>query len=178
MTRETNPEVLQILYDNCSGKMSSSDYLLKTEAGQFTNEDFWINNITSIFTGKDITHFEEFEYFTGITTIQRYCFSSCKYLKDIVIPKSVTNIEMGAFQYAIFTKINIPQNVKSINQDAFIYCKQLTEITVDSYNVTYCAYEGHLYKGINPTALYMIAPGAESYKMPDETTSVYNNEAA
>lgn len=51
--------------------------------------------------------------------------------KDVVIPDSVTSIEIGAFRGCIsLTSITIPDSVTSIGNRAFENCKSLTSITI------------------------------------------------
>lgn len=175
MTMETNPEVLTILYNKCSHRMSSSEYLLRTEAELFTDSDIYIDATNSIFTGKSITHFEEFEYFTGLTTIPAFCFSACSSLTKLALPENVESIGLNAFQNTILTNLHVPRKVKTIDQGAFSFAKQLTGITVDNYNSMFTS-DGHsLYKGIGFDVLYVVAPGLTEYTMPVETTSVYGD---
>jgi hypothetical protein len=175
MTMETNPEVLTILYNKCSHRMSGPDYLLKTEAESFTDSDIYVDPTNSIFTGSTIVHFEELEYFTNLTKIPDFCFSGCNKLKQVVIPENIETVGLNAFQNTIITTIYIPRKVKLVDQRAFNYCKQLTNIVVDNFNTTYCSDNGSLYIGAKPYTLYMIAPGLTSYTMPEDTLSVYGD---
>ena len=175
MTMETNPEVLTILYEKCPHRLASSEYLLKTEAEKFENSDIYVDVITSIFSKAPITHFEEFEYFTGLTSIPDFCFSDCTKLKEIVIPENIETIGLNAFQSTALKTIYIPRKVKTVNQRAFNYCKQLTNIVADNFNATYCSMDGCVYIGAKPYMLYIVAPGLTEYIMPEETTSVYGD---
>ena len=175
MTMETNPEVLTILYEKCPHRLASSEYLLKTEAEKFENSDIYVDAITSIFSKAPITHFEEFEYFTGLTSIPDFCFSDCTKLKEIVIPENIETIGLNAFQSTALKTIYIPRKVKTVNQRAFNYCKQLTNIVADNFNATYCSMDGCVYIGAKPYMLYIVAPGLTEYIMPEETTSVYGD---
>jgi len=47
------------------------------------------------------------------------------------IPNSVTNILAGAFWGSNFTSISIPNSVVSIQDEAFIYCQNLEDLTVN-----------------------------------------------
>ena len=58
-------------------------------------------------------------------------FSSCKCLKTIKIPDSVTSIDNGAFSGCTgLTSIEIPDSVTSIGDDAFYRCTGLTSIEI------------------------------------------------
>ena len=116
-----------------------------------------------------------FEYFTNLTKIPDFCFSGCDRLQTVKIPESVKTIGLNAFQNTALTTVYIPRYVQRVDQKAFSYCKQLTNIIVDNFNSTYCSYDGNLYMGANPEILYMIAPGLTEYIMPEITTSVYGD---
>ena len=68
---------------------------------------------------------------SNITTIDKYAFYGCVYLKNATIPNSVTIIREGAFYGCkSLTNINIPYSVTSIEQSAFGSCKALTSIII------------------------------------------------
>ena len=177
MTVETNPEVLAILHEYCSKRMSSSEYLLKSEAKQFTSNDFYLTDSKCIFTGTKIKTFDEFEYFTGIDKLHKYCFSDCSTLVSIKLPTTITSIDMNAFQGTGLTSINIPYSVNDLNQRAFSNSKKLTSINIDVTNTKYATVDGcvYLYYGATPDTLYIIAPGLKEYVMPDTTQYVYED---
>ena len=121
--------------------------LLKTSPNIDVNNDGYIsyneaaNYKGSIsFSGSDIRYFEEFKYFTGVTscnfsrctnllkiilpenisTITNYCFKNCSLLVNITIPQKVVDIEDYAFyECSKMTKIEIPNNVRTIGGNAF-----------------------------------------------------------
>jgi hypothetical protein len=49
-----------------------------------------------------------------------------------IIPNNITSIESTAFRNCTFTNITIPNSVKSIGDNAFTYCSNLTSITIGS----------------------------------------------
>lgn len=172
MTLDTNPEALRILYAYCSHRMSSPNYLLKTEAETFENSDFYVNGTTGIFSKSNVIHFEEFEYFTKITTIPAYCFDGCINLVEIVLPENIETISARAFQNTKLNTIHLPRKVKNLDKTAFISSNELTSISVDFENTTYYSTGGNVYMGARAYTLYIIAPGLTEYTMPDETTAV------
>ena len=170
MAMDTNPEVLTILMER---GLTKGEYLLKKDAAAITDSDIYVDGTNSIFTGSNITHFEEFQYFTGLTTIPAFCFSGCSKLEKIVLPENIISIKLNAFQNTILQSIYIPAVTTNIDLRAFSYSKQLTNIIVDNYNTTYCSRDGSVYVGARPYILYMIAPGLTEYVMPEETIAVY-----
>jgi hypothetical protein len=170
---ETNPKVLSILAT--TGKLENGEYMLKQEAAKFTDSDIYVDGTNSIFTGSDITNFDEFQYFTGIRTIPAFCFSGCSKLASVIIPENVTTIKLNAFQNTAIETIYIPATTTNVDQRAFTYCKQLVNIIVDNFNTMYCSNNGSMYIGARPYTLYMIAPGLKEYVMPEDTVSVYGD---
>ena len=99
--------------------------LTETEAAAVTDA----NKIR--FSNSPITSFDEFRYFTGITSIEGDAFSSCSDLGTITFPNSVTNIGSYAFSgCTALTNITIPNSVKAIGDRAF-YNSGLTTITIN-----------------------------------------------
>jgi acetyltransferase-like isoleucine patch superfamily enzyme len=67
----------------------------------------------------------------GITTIESYAFASLTALEEVVLPKSLVRIGVGAFTGCTkLRKINL-ENVKFINEEAFKDCP-LSEVALDS----------------------------------------------
>ena len=80
-----------------------------------------VTNLGEVFAGNtSITSFNELQYFTGLTSIERKIFSGCNSLTSITIPSSVNNIEYGAFAG----------------------CRSLISITVDANNSSYDSRNG------------------------------------
>lgn len=93
--------------DNGDGKLSYD------EAAEVTSVDY-------VFTGSDITSFDEFQYFTGLRKIQGEAFKECEKLTSIIIPGNVTSI--GAYTFYGCTNLNsvaMPNSVTSISLGAF-----------------------------------------------------------
>lgn len=74
-----------------------SNWDLNEDGELDTGEVLAITSLDGAFKGNtEIATFEELRYFTGLTTISKD-FDGCSCLASVVIPRSVTNIENGAF---------------------------------------------------------------------------------
>ena len=106
----------------------------------------------------DITSFDEFQYFTGLTSvdlnafrgctslvsiklpttikgIQNYGFFNCSSLSSIILPESLTFLSFAAFSgCSSLGYIYIPKNVSSITGGAFMGCNSMISIAVDPAN--------------------------------------------
>ena len=148
--RETNPELMDICVAN--NWSANKDYMTFEEAAAITSDMIAPNEeYESKF--KTLTHFEEFQYFTGVKEIKDstfyYCnsltsieipdsvtsignsaFEECYKLINITIPNSITSIGDSAFYNCSLTTITIPNSVTSIGDSAFGFCESLTSINI------------------------------------------------
>lgn len=104
------------------------DICVGIETGWDTNNDrelslaeaAAVTDIGSYFNSDEITTFDEFRYFTGVTTIPSGAFNGCTALTSITFPESLTTIEMWAFQNcSALTNLVIPEGVTTIGWLAF-----------------------------------------------------------
>lgn len=167
MTYETNPKVLQILYN--AGKISDPEFLLKRDAEKLTADDF-----ESIFANSDIETFDEFEYFTGVTELPNHCFSQSK-LKSIKLHNNLRKIKDYAFQSTRLESIYIPESVTDLATTAFRSSTSLTNITVAPLNSKYFSENGCVYLIDYNNTLYIIAPGFLEYTMPSKCRAIADN---
>lgn len=76
---------------------------------------------------KSITSFDEFQFFTGLTTVERYAFYNDS-LKSIVLPPNITVIDNDAFRNITIRSIRIPEGVTTIGERSFYDCIYLEQI--------------------------------------------------
>ncbi|MBO5394698.1 MAG: leucine-rich repeat protein [Clostridia bacterium] len=65
-----------------------------------------------------------------VKSIGDYSFGYCSLLETIVLPDSITNIEMAFYSCKTLTTINLPKNLETIKAYAFQYCSKLSTITI------------------------------------------------
>ena len=91
-----------------------------------------VTSIEGVFGAiKTYKSFNEFQYFTNVTTIPDEMFKDWNLLTSIVIPESVTSIGHSAFYYCMsVTSIVIPEGVSIIGDRAFLNCSGLTSVVI------------------------------------------------
>ena len=94
-----------------------------------------LTSIINIFKGLPITSFEEFQYFTSITSLIGREFYMCSELKSIILPESITEIRGfsgGTFQGCEKLEyIKLPSSLESITQASpFDQCYSLTSLYI------------------------------------------------
>lgn len=90
-----------------------------------------VTDINNVFVSNTaITKFNEFQYFTSVTTVGWNGFRGCSNLVEIKLPSSLLSIGSGGFQQAGITSIIIPDGVSAIASQAFNYCPALADVTV------------------------------------------------
>ena len=73
-----------------------------------------------------MTSFDEFEHFTGVTSLVHGMFTSCEELESIILHDAVTSIGENAFNNCTNLKeISIPCSVNSIGKNAFLGCHSM-----------------------------------------------------
>ena len=108
-----------------------------------------VTSIGQVFYGnKEITSFNELQYFTGLTSIGDYAFLRCSDLTSISIPSSVT----------------------SIGYYAFCYCSGLTTITVEADNPVYDSRNNC--NAIIETETNELISGCKNTVIPSSVTSI------
>lgn len=126
MTSDTNAPVLAICY--AQGWCASPDSMTDIEASMVTS-------IGSAFSksaaNTDIKSFDEFQYFTGVTSLASGAFQNNIGMTSITIPDGVTSLgEYCFYECRALASVNIPDSVTSIGRECFENCSALISITV------------------------------------------------
>ena len=143
---------------------------------------------------RKLSSFDELQYFTGLTSIDKFrgcsslksvtipngvksinndAFSSCSALTSITIPNSVTSIGNYAFSScSALTSITIPNSVTSIGNFVFQECNNLTDFSVASGNTVYDSRDNC--NAIIETASNTLIAGCSSTVIPNSVTSIGN----
>ena len=156
-----------------------------------------VTDLGTVFKGNStIVSFGELQYFTGLTSIGNYSFSSCSQLTLITIPQNVTSFGNYAFRwcsglisitiplsvtsignYAFqgcsgLNSITIPSSVTSIGSRAFDSCSGLTSISVNSTNTVYDSRNNC--NAIIEKASNTLMAGCKNTSIPSSVTSIGN----
>ena len=91
-----------------------------------------VTDIGETFRNSSIKSFDEFQYFTGVTSIGYEAFYASS-LVSIIIPENLTIIGGHAFNNCRnLSNIRIPESVVTIGQWAFSACESLTDFKIPS----------------------------------------------
>ena len=119
MTDKTNPAVLSVMYNN--GLCANANYMTKQEAEAVTDGTFNPSGSETgsiFYNNTNITSFDEFRYFTGMTTLDAYAFYECTKMTSLKVPSTVVNFKT----YCCYSKVKryIDEiNVETIESRAF-----------------------------------------------------------
>lgn len=132
MTNSSNAEVLAVC--KAQGWCASDKYMLKSEAES-------VKSIGTYFNSCQMTQFDEFKYFTGITNIDgNYAFCYCQSMKSITLPNSLVRVDgKGVFgDCAKLEKIIIPSKCVYLFSSLFDHCDSLKSIYCYALQAPYC----------------------------------------
>lgn len=107
----------------------------------------------------------------GIKNINSSAFNNCRSLTNVSLPESIISIDSAFDSCSSLTEIFIPRNVSYLNRWTFVYCSNLTTITVDADNEYYTSIDGALYdKGVTT---FLKCPEGKAYlKIEDSVTQI------
>ena len=121
-----------------------------------------VTSIDNRFRNTNITSFDEFQYFTGVTIIYREAFNNCLKLSSIILPEGIEEIGPGAFGGCVeLESIDIPDGVSYISpKGVFEGCNKLPVVDGIRYADTY--------------AIEVVGKAQDSYSLREGTQMVAN----
>ena len=131
ITKTSNPGIQAALYE--AGLVANENYSLQEEVEKITAEQLQPGTTytSSIFRKyySTIKSFDEFQYFTGVTTIKSHTFGASSayyalyFMKSIIIPETVSEISAGAFtNCSALESVTIPESVTTMASNSFNMC--------------------------------------------------------
>lgn len=134
MTSTSNPEVMAICH--AQGWAAHSDYMTMSEAEAVTS-------IGAIFIGTGIVTFNEFQYFTHVTSLSNDAFMNCSSLAEITLNDNITTLPRRCFyEDTNLLSINL-ENVTILNDLCFYNCQKL-----DNADISNCTtLNGSVFRG-------------------------------
>ena len=135
---ETKPKTENIVFADAVVKATCVSAFDTNGDGELSYEEAAkVTSIPSDFFGenrREISTFNELQYFTNLQVIKDEAFHSSN-LCQIIIPEGVTHIGYKAFQYTNIASIVIPNSVKTMGDATFFCCWNLHDVTL-SKNLT------------------------------------------
>lgn len=125
VTKATNAPVMAICY--AQGWAANENYMTFAEAAAVTD-------IGAAFKGKNIVTFNEFQYFTSVTSIGGTTsngFFKTTSLREITLPTSITTIGSYCFQSTNISSIELHEGITTLGGQC-IYQTKITSITIPS----------------------------------------------
>ena len=133
LDKKHNPEFFKALCEFCKHEK------IHYNINGFTQKD--LNQITklkqkfndwSLSYFKNVTSLNELQYFYNLREIRMLCFSYCKKLKSIILPKNLEIIYEYSFEHcSSLNEIVIPKRFKSLMKNIF------SEVNLKRINITY-----------------------------------------
>lgn len=160
-----DPVVEQI----CATKWGDGVGIKPSQAALVTDSQFG----TTFRQNTNITSFDEFQYFTGITSLSNYAFQACTALESIVFPSSLTTIAAQVFRdcSSLSGTVVIPSSVTSIGNLTFAGCLSVENMTIESTGTF-----GSNFTGTGPTIALGDGTGTFHLKgsMTNNSSYVFN----
>lgn len=98
---------------------------------------------TSVFykKGADVTSFDELQFFTNLTTIEKNAFFQDS-IRSLILPPSITKIEESGLAYTRLRKVELPEGVTTLGNRAFSNSYNIEEIRLPQSltNIGYFAF--------------------------------------
>jgi hypothetical protein len=141
------------------GELSQDEAALVTDLGN------------AFYGNKDITSFNELQYFVGLNSISDVAFRDCENLTTITLPTSIIRIGSTSFTYCYkLENIYLPAGVTSIAYAAFSGCYSLETIIVDDANTVYDSRDNC--NAIIETSSNKLVRGCQNTIVPESVTII------
>ena len=75
-------------------------------------------------------HLKYIYFNDDLEEIASLCFPTSSEMTSLELPKNVTKIDYRAVAYTSYSEVKLPENLKTVDADAFISCDNLKEITI------------------------------------------------
>ncbi|MBR6964348.1 MAG: leucine-rich repeat domain-containing protein [Prevotella sp.] len=134
-----------------------------------------VTDIGTVFKGnKDITSFNEFQYFTNVISLESEAFQYCTNMSAIIIPYSVKRIgEMSFYECSSLKTLTISKNINYIGYFSLYGCSSLISFDVEESNMYFTSENGVLFnKDLTTIVCYPLGKTASSYTIPDGVTTI------
>ena len=135
-----------------------------------------VKDIGKTFYQKDITSFNELQYFSGLTFIPQYAFSNCRRLRSIVLPDEVQKIRDNSFTGATSLEaFHIPAEVDSIGGSILAGATSIKRLTIDPDNTHFMLQEDILYQGSAEELIYCPPHKSGPVTLPNSVIRIDDN---
>lgn len=97
----------------------------------------WYSIGTQFYNKRNVTKFDEFQFFTGLSQVPGNCFSHCMGLVRISMPSNLTTVAGLSFHNctSLTTLTMLPVTPPVLQSNTFMGCSALTTIYVPSASV-------------------------------------------
>ena len=125
-----------------------------------------VKSLGNVFTNDIlITHFDELEYFTGLSEITRDAFNGCANLQSVRMPNTILSIRQNAFRGTGLYSIVIPQRVITFGDHILEDCQNLETVIDLSFEPQSTNDGSRLFQNCpNLTTIFVPKFRAERYK--------------
>ena len=131
-----------------------------------------VTSLGTVFKKSQITSFNELQYFTGLTSIGKDAFNAST-LMSVILPENITSLEENAFlDCKSLVSITLPSKVQTIGLNALSGCTAMVDITVDGQNESLCSVDGVLFSKDKKTLIQYPAALGTAYTVPEGTKTI------
>ena len=131
-----------------------------------------VTSLGTVFKKSQITSFDELQYFIGLIGIGKDAFNAST-LTSVTLPENITSLEENAFlDCKSLVSIALPAKVQTIGLNALSGCTAMVNITVDGQNESLCSVDGVLFSKDKKTLIQYPAARSTAYTVPEGTTTI------